>query len=127
MKTTDLLMEKDDFCFLGPVKESKILDAEKRLGIKFSNEYIEIIKEYGVFSCSGHEFTGICKSKRLNVVDVTLAQRENNPNVTDLYVIELANIDDIVIWQSSEGVVYLTKGISKPVKICESIIEYLDK
>ena len=36
---------------------------------------------------------GICASKRLNIVDVTLAERKINPFGSNLYVIETANID----------------------------------
>lgn len=127
MKIAELLKEKKNYCSLGPVSESEIVDAENKLGVKFSKEYTEIIKEFGVFSCSGHELTGICNSKRLNVVDVTLAEREINPYASDLYVIETANIDSIVIWQSCDGGIYCTKDDSKPTKICESLIEYLEK
>ncbi len=125
MKITEVLKEKKNFCSLGQTTEAEILDAEYKLGTKFAKEYAEIIREFGVFSCLGHEFTGICNSKRLNIVDVTLAERELNPNASELYVIETATIDSIVIWQSSDGTVYYTKGVSKPKKISESLIEYL--
>ncbi len=127
MKTVELIKEKRNFRSLGPVNKEEIKKAEKALGVKFAKEYKELLSEYGLFSCHGHEFTGICKSKSLNVVDVTLAEREINPNVLQLYVIETLNIDSIVIWQSSNGAVYRTKGLSTPKKISESLIEYLDR
>ena len=127
MKVAELLKEKKNVYSIGPVSESDIKDAENKLGVKFSDDFSEIIKEFGAYSCLGHELTGICKSKRLNVVDVTLSERENNPNASNLYVIELTNVDSIVIWQSTDGKIYRTKETSKPVLIKESLIEYLNE
>lgn len=42
-----------------------------------------------------------------------------------MYAIEQVHIDDIVIWQSESGEVYQTVGDSKPEKIANSIIEYI--
>lgn len=125
MLVTEIIKEKKGFCHMNPIKEEEIKKAEKELGTIFSDEYKEILSEYGVISCFGHEITGICKFKRLNVVDVTLKERQNNSNVENLYVLEKTNIDDIIIWQDSKGYVYQTKASGKPIKICNSIIEYL--
>lgn len=127
MKIIELLREIDGFRYFKPTTESDVLDAETKLGMKFAKEYTEIIREYGAFSCLGHEFTGICESKRLNVVEVTLAERNNNPYTSELYVIENVNIDSILVWQSSDGTVYQTIGASKPTKISDSITEYIKK
>ena len=118
--------ELENFCSLGSIDAKKIIEAEKKLGIKFAKEYKKIISKYGIISCNGHELTGICNSKRLNVVDVTLKERENSTNTNNLYVIEEANIDDIVIWQDSDGIVYITKNRSNPQKISNSIVEYIN-
>ena len=85
-----------------------------------------IIKEYGAVTFSGHELTGICNSKRLNVVDVTKEERKYNKVPEDWYVIEQANIDDIVIWQDTNGAVYQTMPNKKPIKLCNSLLEYID-
>ena len=120
------LRAKPFFYSLGCVSEVQIVTAEQQLGLKFSGEYREYIAEFGIVSFEGHEFTGICSSPRLNVVDVTLTERNRNPTVQeDWYVVEQANIDSIVIWQSSTGEVYQTMPGVAPVKLCSSLVEYI--
>ncbi|SEP65820.1 SMI1-KNR4 cell-wall [Lachnospiraceae bacterium RM5] len=110
------------------VSDEKIKEAEKNLELSFSKEYIEYLLKYGIASASGHEFTGLGKIKRLDVVEVTMSNKKANVNVPkDLYVIEECNIDDIVIWQSEKGNIYMTTGDSKPKKIYSSLLEYIKK
>lgn len=104
-----------------------ITAAEESLGLLFSDEYRDYISAFGAASVYGHELTGICTSRRLHVVDVTIAEREYNPSVpNDLYVIEQAHIDGIVVWQSSDGTVYQSMPNEVPVKLCDSLCEYVD-
>lgn len=123
----EVLKEKPYFCSLSGVDESDIFSAEGILKVKFADEYIQYLKEFGVASVDGHELTGICKFPRLNVVDVTLEERNLNPDIPkDLYVLEQANIDDIVIWQNQYGCIYQSMSGAKIRKICNSICEYLE-
>ena len=86
--------------------------------LKFSDEYRKYLARYGVASANGHEFTGICASSRLNVVDVTISERINNPNIQmDYYVVEQANIDRIVIWQSQTGEIYQSAPKMKTIMV----------
>ena len=41
--------------------------------------------------------------------------------------IEQLNIDNIVIWQSSSGEIYQTQSLNKPIKIYDSLYDYLTK
>ncbi len=110
-----------------PVDSDLISSAEKELGVIFSPEYMEYLKEFGAASYYGHELTGICKSSRLNVVDVTITERENNPIVPkNWYVIEQANIDGIVIWQAETGEIYQTAPNAVPLKLYDSLGEYIE-
>lgn len=118
--------ELDNFRHLSEVEKSKVDDAEKELLVKFAKDYKDVILNYGIISCNGHELTGICDSKRLNVVDVTKAERNYNFEANNLYVIEKTNVDNNVIWQSNNGTIYQTVGSSKPIKIYDSLIEYLE-
>lgn len=118
--------ELDNFRHLSEVEKSKVDDAEKELLVKFAKDYKNVILNYGIISCNGHELTGICDSKRLNVVDVTKAERNYNFEANNLYVIEKTNVDNNVIWQSNNGTIYQTVGSSKPIKIYDSLIEYLE-
>ena len=116
-----------DFCKLGSVSEESIIEAETQLGVMFSDEYKTYISAFGTASMQGHEFTGICKSPRLNVVDVTQSERKDHPDISnDLYVIEQLNIDGIIIWQTQSGEVFQTARGGKPQVIAASLSAYLD-
>lgn len=65
-------------------------------------------------------------SKHTHVVDVTEDRKAQNNNVRpDMYVIEDAGIDDIVIWQDSKGAIYRTQGNSEPLKTYDSLERYI--
>ena len=84
-----ILEQKKAFHSLKGVTSEAIKDAEEKLGLKFANEYVDYLKEYGVASFFGHELTGICSSARLNVVDVTIEERNYNQGIpSQLYVVE---------------------------------------
>ena len=115
------------FCSLTGVSSEQTASAEKALALCFADDYREYLFNFGIASAGGHEFTGICNSKRLNVVDVTLAERSITPGIPhDWYVLEEANIDGIVIWQNSRGEVFQTQPGRRPVKIAESLCDYLE-
>lgn len=105
--------------------DAEIESAEKQLGVEFAPDYRCYLKEIGLACFDGHELTGITKSARLNVVDVTTAQREQYPEANSWYVIEETNIDGIVIWQSSSGAIYKTAPGIKTRKILDSLTEYI--
>lgn len=105
-----------------------ISNAEDVLSLKFSQEYKKYLKTFGFATYEGHELTGICKAKRLNVIDVTLYERALSPEVPlTWYVIEQLNIDGIVIWQSFTGEIYQTAPNTEPLKICDSLLEYINQ
>lgn len=105
-----------------------ILRAEDILSLNFSKEYKKYLRTFGFATYEGHELTGICKAKRLNVIDVTLYERELSPDIPPTwYVIEQLNIDGIVIWQSSTGEIYQTAPNTEPLKICNSLLEYINQ
>lgn len=115
-----------DFIGGGGKSEIDIKNAEKILSVIFAKDFHTYLLEIGLACFDGHELTGICASPRLNVVDVTTNERENNPNVPkDWYVIEQANIDGIVIWQNSKGEIYQTQPCRDSIKIANSIVEYI--
>lgn len=110
----------------GGVDEAAIEQAEDTLGLIFSKEYREYLLELGEAKAAGREFTGICKAKRLHVVDVTQEERENVPVPEDWYVVEQANIDGIVIWQDASGAVYQTGPGAKQKRLCKSLAAYIE-
>lgn len=114
--------------FIGGKGESEIdiENAEKILSLFFAKDFHTYLLEIGLACFDGHELTGICAYPRLNVVDVTLNERAKNPDIPkEWYVIELANIDGIVIWQNQQGEVYQTQPNYECIKIAHSIAEYL--
>ena len=123
----DMLKEKDCFCSLKGVTEDEIRVAEQTLGLSFAKEYRAYLQTFGLASFQGHELTGIIQSSRLSVVAQTVAERNNNPHIPDdMYVIEIANIDGIVIWQGSTGEIFETIYDGVPTLICKSFSAYIE-
>ncbi|WP_300698805.1 SMI1/KNR4 family protein [uncultured Phocaeicola sp.] len=123
----DMLKEKDCFCSLKGVTEDEIRAAEQTLGLSFTKEYRAYLQAFGLASFQGHELTGIIKSPRLSVIAQTVAERNNNAHIPDdMYVIEIANIDGIVIWQGSTGEIFETIYDGVPTLICKSFSEYIE-
>ncbi len=121
------LKERTDLYSIEIASKAQIKTAEKQLGLTFAKDYYDVLSEYGAISVNGHEITGISKSERLDVVRITISERQKNISVAkNMYVIEKANIDDIIIWQSSDGSIYKTFWDSQQIKICSSLVEYMD-
>lgn len=128
MSIVELLKRKEGLIYKTPADDSEICWAEKQLGVSFSSEYKDYLKQFGAASFLGHELTGICSTKELNVVDVTKEVRQYHTNANDeWYVIEQTGIDDMVVWQSKEGWVYLTAPGVLPKMICSSLSEYVEE
>ena len=122
------LRKKQYFACYGPVTNEEIKAAEEKLGTKFSPEYREYALACGFASVTGHEFTGICPAKRMNVVDVTLNERKNNPDIpAELYVIEQTDVEEIVIWQSGNGQVFCSSPNQGLTQLCNSLADYISK
>ena len=116
-----------DFYSLTGASEEQIAQAERALSLRFADDYRQYVRAFGAVSAAGHELTGICASRRLNVVDVTLSARAAQPAIPrDWYVLEEANIDGILVWQSGAGEVFQTQPGAEPVKLAASIREYLN-
>ena len=120
------LEQLESFRSLKGTTEEKITAAENALELTFAKDYHSYLKQYALASMNGHELTGIVASKRLNLADVTLRNRENNPDIPkNLYVLEHLYIDHAFAWQDEKGRVYRTIEASEPVKIFDSLSEYV--
>ena len=127
-KIESLFPQKNAFRMRQPVDEEKIIEAENALELRFSDEYKSYLLAFGAASANGHEFTGICDSARLNVVEVTKEEWLYNSNVPhDLYVVEQTHIDGIVLWQPKTGQIYQTCPNSAPSLLYDSLCELLEK
>lgn len=108
------------------VPDSLIGEAEKMLGLSFSDEYRDYLREYGIAAYSGHELTGITRSPRLNVVSVTLAERERDVDAPrNLYVVERTNVEEIIVWQGECGELYFSSPNHPLEKFCNSLSDYI--
>ena len=108
------------------VTKKEIKEAEKKLGLKFNSDYKDYLLIYGIVAYNGHEITGLSMDKRTNVVDCTLDElKDNYPK--DVYVIERTGMDGVIIWQSTDGIIYYSSDNSPLTKYCESLSEYFLK
>lgn len=121
-----ILSSLPDFYSLTGASGEQIAQAERALSLRFADDYRQYVRAFGAVSAAGHELTGICASRRLNVVEVTLSAKAAQPAIPqDWYVLEEANIDGIVIWQSGAGEVFQSQPGAEPVKLAGGICEYL--
>lgn len=127
MSLIDMIKQGDVSFTFAPMTKEQIAQAEKELNVVFSKEYADYVAVFGVAILDGHEFTGLCNGKRLDVVRITQEQRKLNKNIPgNWYVVECVDVDGIVIWQSTEGTVYAAVPNSEAKKIANSISEYLE-
>ena len=125
-KVLDILKDKNVVIGSKGASNAAITEAETELSVLFDKEYKDYLSSVGFAIYDGHELTGICKAKRLNVVDVTIRNRAIFNDVPDdWYVIEEAHIDGIVIWQDADGKVYQTAPGADSLKIADSLVDYI--
>ena len=122
-----LMQQRPGLCAMKGISEEEITRAETALGLHFSTDYRQYVSAFGVASYDSHELTGICASKRLNVVDVTLSERARVSVPADWYVLEQTHIDNIVVWQSDEGEVYWVYSNGTITKVARSLSEYFHR
>ncbi|MDD3363278.1 MAG: SMI1/KNR4 family protein [Hespellia sp.] len=107
MKIIDALNSKEDLIIGSGVSDLKIQEAEESLGLSFSKDYKEYLSVAGLAMCCGHELTGLGKSERLDVVQVTFQMKSLHKDIpNDWYVIENENMDGAAMWQDVKGRVY---------------------
>lgn len=106
--------------------EEQILRAEKRLELKFPEEYKDYVKEFGAISFLGNEWTGLNVDGYLNVVNMTEDERALNEFFPKKYfVIENIGVDRMLIISDEKGKIY-TIQYDKIKFLCNSLSEYLD-
>lgn len=122
-----LLRSKPGFVSLAGATEDQITDAESALGLTFSEEYRTYLANFGAASFDGHELTGIVKSPHLNVVNVTFDEKQKHPDIPDdWYVVEQLHIDDVSIWQSSNGEVFQLLPGAAPMQLATTLASYVN-
>lgn len=121
------IKNKAGFVALQGADEKTARSAEQTLGVKFADDYRQYVLAYGAASFEGHELTGVCSAPRLNVVEVTKEERSFADSIPqNWYVIEQTHIDGIVIWQAQSGEIYSSSPEHKPLKIFNSLCDYIE-
>lgn len=124
----DVLRSMPDFIGSNGRNKEEIELAETMLEVAFARDYRNYLEKIGLACFDGHELTGLTKTERLNVVTVTMEQRERFGKIASTwYVIEEANIYGIVIWQDTEGFIYEAASNAKVKKVADSLSEYFTR
>ncbi|MDY4446074.1 SMI1/KNR4 family protein [Campylobacter sp.] len=109
-----------------PCTDLMIVEAERKLGLSFSDEYRDYLRNYGALSFLSYEFTGLGVDDYIDVVEVTKRERELNNNFPkDAIVIEDTGLESLLILQNTEGNIFEYR-LGKQKKIYNSFKEYLN-
>lgn len=128
MKTIEFIKNQSGLIIGNSSTYEEIENAEKMLNISFAREYKDYLAEFGFAIFYGHELTGLCEGKRLDVVKITQLERNYLKTINKTwYVIEQTNVDGIVIWQDSYGFVYQVDKNGEIQNKYLSIYDYLIK
>lgn len=115
-----------NICFLNGATNEKITEAEKELGVRFSEEYKQYTAQFGAVAIDGSEYTGVVDDPNLSVVKTTKAARLVTPQASkQWYVIKDLHIDCVIIWQDVDGKIYQTIPYKEPLQISNSMAEYI--
>ena len=120
------LREQSDMLCLEGADPKNIEAAESRLSVKFAEEYREYTREFGAINIDGRQITGVNPAPDLDVVSITEFAREGTPEAdSSWYVICDTHIDALLYWQDHDGKVYRTFPGESPVKVADSLVEFL--
>lgn len=110
----------------GGASKEQIERAEKRLNLKFSEEYKEYLKEFGAISFFGNEWSGLNIDGYFNVVNMTEDEKALNESFPKKhFVIENIGVDSIFIISNEDGKIHSIQ-YDKIEFLCNSLSEYLD-
>ena len=120
------LQEAEDFIPQKSVSDEIISQTEKRLSLRFAEDYKEFLRHFGAAILGDIEINGICDAVRLSVIEATERARAFfSAFPTDAYVIEELHIDHIITIQTKDGTIYSYGPADKATKRAESLEEYL--
>ncbi len=105
--------------------EADISVIETALGTQLSEDYKAYILKYGVITAENIEITGACDSPRLNVVDVTLREREFSSGFPEnCYVIAMPGPEGLLLIQTSSSDIFEYRN-NKIKKVYNNLSEFL--
>jgi len=128
MKTisSDFVSSLKDFSCTGKPEIVLVEKAEADLGLRFAEDYRNLALQCGAISFYGHHITGISPYPGNDVVRVTKEFRSFNDEFpANMYVIEEAHIDGIVVLQDPSGTIFQMQPNTKPKQIFDCLYDYL--
>jgi len=120
----DTIKNLEKLKHLQPASPADVSAAEKQLGLNFAPDYKAYTQAYGAIQAKDLEFTGVGVPPRLNVVAVTLEEREMQSIPASCYVLEDLGIEGLLVLQDSAGTIYEFMD-GKTNKIAGSMAEYV--
>lgn len=125
MDIIEVIKSLRDVVTLPALDINSINEAQDILNVKFAHEFVVYSKQFGAVSADNIELFGITNHKRLSVVENTIQQREFNKSFPDnMYVIEDAGIEGIVIAQNEKGEIYQV-SLNGATYVTSSLANYL--
>ena len=121
------LINNNNCDYIGKVDIDIINEAQEKLNIKFPEEIIEYISEFGVLSYRSNEINGLGTNSYLNIVNATIDARNTFtkfPN--ELFVIQDIGINDLLILSDSFNKIYEWNGDSYKL-IFNSFYDFLNQ
>lgn len=126
MNIAETIRRIPDIIVGNPADDSQIQAAEQCLGVVFSSEYKEYLREFGTVMFDGHEISGIGPAKHMNVTFLTLNERSlNDAFPSNIYVIENLG-DGALICQDESGKIFVRENNASRI-LCDSLSEYIDE
>ena len=121
----DIIKSLPNLAHLSPATNEYIDDCEVVLQIPFAPEFREYTRHFGAISAEGIELTGAVSLARLSVVETTLNARANCHLPSKYYVVEDLGVEESLIVQDSEGVIYQYSRMTGLHQIAQSLSEYI--
>ncbi len=122
------LKASKELFYLDGVSWEQVQEAQTALDVRFADEYLAVLLQFGVIVTDEHELTGLSGIHRLNIVDVTKAERNKNPEVPEgFYVVERVPAEQSVIWQNKQGEIVQSVDGQETKFLHNSLLEYLQK
>ena len=128
MKTTiEQIQQKYKLFHAAGCSVDQVVEAEKALNLKLSDEYRRYVLDYGAISFDSYEFTGLNVDGYLNVVEVTLQERNLRSDFPQNgFVVQQLGIEGIIIVQDETGAVFEMNEAGGQHQIANSFAEYIE-
>ena len=87
MNIVDRIRTIEDLGYIDGCSDIQIKEAEELLDLKFPEEYIAYVREFGCIDFGATEWTGLNIDGELNTVEATLAEKSYNANFPEKHFV----------------------------------------